>query len=231
MLNAAVQVCPTSLGAGKLPSSEFYVSTFYKFKALADPAEIQAELERKAVEFGIIGLIIIGTEGFNATIASCCKDGFESFKEFIRCYFSEPELFFKDSLSDRQPFRRFKVKVRVEIVSLATPELVPNTEKNNHLSPTEWNQVLKEDGDFLLIDTRNWYETKIGTFANAINPGIDKFSEFPAFVEAHNVPKEKKILIFCTGGIRCEKGILELQGQGFANVFQLNGGILNYLNC
>lgn len=208
---------------------EYFVSTFYKFKALSAPSQVQIDLEEQARLLGITGLIIIGSEGFNATIACASKIGFDEFKAFVRNYFTEPELFFKDSISKIRPFRRFKVKIRPEIVTLATPELVPGAERNHHLSPREWNEVLKNEGDVLVIDTRNWYETKIGTFTNAINPGIDKFTEFPAFVEKHEIAKDKKMLIFCTGGIRCEKGILELQRQGFENVFQLEGGILNYL--
>jgi UPF0176 protein len=229
MLTVADSIRSQSSEFQTSPVVEYHVTTFYKFKYLDNPSAIQIKLENAAAEWNVLGLIIIGVEGFNATISCHTKTGFEAFKEFIRGNFAEPELFFKDSVSDRPPFKRFKVKVRSEIVTLATPELVPNSENNNHLSPAEWNHVLKEEDDFLLLDTRNWYETEIGTFAGAVNPEIDKFSEFPAFVEKHQVPKDKKILIFCTGGIRCEKGILELQEQGFSNVHQLNGGILNYL--
>ncbi|MBK9322577.1 MAG: hypothetical protein IPM97_06425 [Bdellovibrionaceae bacterium] len=210
-------------------SQNYYVTTFYQFKNLPDPNQVKSDLEQKAVDLNVKGLIIIGTEGFNATVSCSTLLGFESFKNFIRDYFTIPELFFKDSISQKSPFRRFKVKIREEIVTLGTPELVPNNKENHHLSPAEWNKVLKEENDFLLIDTRNWYETKIGTFKGAVNPGIDKFTEFPEYVEKHSIPKDKKMLIFCTGGIRCEKGILELQRQGFENVFQLNGGIINYI--
>lgn len=210
-------------------SLNYYVTTFYKFQQLANPEQVKTDLEAKAEELRVKGLIIIGTEGFNATVSCPIHANFEEFKQFIRDYFSQPDLFFKDSESHKAPFRRFKVKIREEIVTLGTPELVPDYKENHHLSPSEWNKVMKEETDYLLIDTRNWYETKIGTFKGAVNPGIDKFTEFPDYVEKHNIPKDKKMLIFCTGGIRCEKGILELQRQGFDNVYQLNGGIINYL--
>lgn len=209
----------------------YFVSTFYKFKYLENVAEIKEKLELAAEKNHVRGLIIIGSEGFNATVSSFDSQGLENFKEFIRAEFNEPELFFKDTVSPGvSPFRRFKVKAREEIVTLGTPELHPDTENNFHLTPEQWDQVLKnEKDDILLIDTRNWYETKIGTFNGAINPGIDQFTEFPDWMKKNNYAKDKKILIFCTGGIRCEKGILDLQLQGYKNVYQLYGGIINYL--
>jgi UPF0176 protein len=107
--------------------------------------------------------------------------------------------------------------------------MVPPDGKNHHLSPAEWNRVMKEETDYVMIDTRNWYEHKIGTFKGALNPDIEKFTDFPEYIEAQGIEKDKKMLIYCTGGIRCEKGILELQKQGYDNVFQLDGGIINYM--
>lgn len=206
-----------------------YVTTFYKFLKLDDPSQVQKELEEKAAELNVKGLIIIGTEGFNATISAISVESFESWKQFIREHFHAPEQFFKDSESEKAPFRRFKVKIREEIVTTGIPGVTPPEGVNYHLSPTEWNKVMKEEEDFVIIDTRNWYEYKIGTFKGALNPNIEKFTEFPQYIEAQGISKDKKMLIFCTGGIRCEKGILELQNKGFNNVFQLNGGIVNYL--
>lgn len=214
----------------ELPEALYYVSTFYKFKKVENVIETKASLEAQAEKNSIKGLIILGAEGFNATISSTSIEGFHEFKKFICDSFAVPDLFFKDSESNKAPFRRFKVKAREEIVTLGTPALVPNNDKTDyHLTPDKWNEVLKDEDDFLLIDTRNWYETKIGTFKNAINPGIDTFTEFPQWMEKNNYDKDKKVLIFCTGGIRCEKGILELQEKGFKNVYQLYGGIINYI--
>lgn len=207
-----------------------YVTTFYKFLNLSDPAQIQKDLENKAEELNIKGLIILGHEGFNATVSAESAESFAAWKQFVREYFQQPEQFFKDSYSEKAPFRRFKVKVREEIVTAGVPEMMPPEGVNQHLSPSEWNRVMKEENDYVLIDTRNWYEFKVGTFKGALNPNIEKFTEFPQYIESQGISKDKKMLIFCTGGIRCEKGILELQKQGYDNVFQLDGGIINYLN-
>ncbi|MEN0058241.1 MAG: rhodanese-like domain-containing protein [Bdellovibrio sp.] len=209
--------------------SNYYVTTFYKFMHLPDVALAQKDLENKADELNVKGLVIIGTEGFNSTCAASTPESFEAWKQFIRDYFQSPNQFFKDSVSPKAPFRRFKVKEREEIVTTGIPGVLPPEGKNFHLSPSEWNQVLKEETDFVMIDTRNWYEYKIGTFKGALNPDIEKFTDFPQYIEAQGIPKEKKMLIFCTGGIRCEKGILELQNQGYNNVYQLDGGIINYM--
>jgi UPF0176 protein len=210
--------------------SAYFISTFYKFQKDPNPEATQLFLENLAAKTNSRGLIIIGHEGFNATICSKTNESFEEFKQQIRDYFKTPDLFFKDSRSTVSPFRRFKVKIRDEIVTLGDTSLVPYglDTSPSHLSPEEWNQVMKND-DPIIIDTRNWYETKLGTFKGAINPMTDKFTEFPKFLESRNIPKDKKVLIFCTGGIRCEKGILEVQKQGYQNVYQLYGGILNYL--
>ncbi len=191
--------------------------------------QIQQELEEKALALGIRGLVILGSEGFNSTVAAPSEESFHTFKSWIQSRFQAPDLIFKNSFAPTMPFRRFKVKIRQEIVTLGTPELKPDTANNHHLTPSQWNQVLTEESDFLLIDTRNWYETKVGTFKGAINPGIDQFTDFPQWLESQSYPKDKKMLIFCTGGIRCEKGILELQRKGYDNVFQLEGGILKYI--
>lgn len=211
--------------------TDYYVSTFYKFKKDHHPEKSKDFLEKLAKDTDTRGLIIIGVEGFNATVVSKTEESLKQFKKGICEYYSLPDLFFKDSISDVVPFRRFKVKIRKEIVTLGDTNLVPyelDNKNNFHLTPDEWNHVMKNE-DHVIIDTRNWYETKIGTFKGAINPMTDKFTEFPTFLEKNNIPKDKKVLIFCTGGIRCEKGILEVQKQGYKNVYQLYGGILNYL--
>lgn len=210
-------------------SLNYYVTTFYSFLILTDPSSVQKDLKQKADELNVKGLIILGTEGFNSTCAASSLESFQSWKQFIRDYFKLPNLFFKDSESDKAPFRRFKVKIREEIVTTGIPEMMPPEGKNHHLTPEEWNRVLKEEKDFVMIDTRNWYEYKIGTFKGALNPDIEKFTDFPEYIEQQGISKDKKMLIFCTGGIRCEKGILELQNQGYENVYQLEGGIINYI--
>jgi UPF0176 protein len=209
--------------------NNFCIATFYRFFPLENLKSIQLDLENKAKNLQISGLFILGHEGINATVAAPTEDLLAEWKNWIVQYFKLEDLMFKNSYAPSNPFKRFKVKVRAEIVTLKTPELAPNTTQNHHLSAEEWNQVLKQETDFLLIDTRNWYEFNVGTFKGAVNPNIEQFSEFPAWLEKQNFPKEKKMLIFCTGGIRCEKGILDLQRSGYNNVFQLEGGILKYI--
>ncbi|MFN7453095.1 MAG: rhodanese-related sulfurtransferase [Pseudobdellovibrionaceae bacterium] len=214
--------------------THWFVTTFYKFTVLKDQNKADLEivktaLENKAQELNIEGLLILGPDGFNTTCTSTLESSLSAWKDWMQEYFQSPGIFFKDSVSDVRPFHRFKVKLRNEIVTIGAPDLVPNLEENHHLSPEQWNQVLKEEKDFVLIDTRNWYESEIGTFKGALTPKIEQFTEFPEWVDQQQIPKDKKMLIFCTGGIRCEKGIYELQRRGYDNVWQLEGGILNYI--
>lgn len=210
-----------------------YVTAFYKFMNLSDPAhrlsDLKSQIEKKAESLQIKGLIILGPEGINSTCSALSSETLEEYKKFILELFQQSEMNFKDSLSEKPPFRRLAVKIRDEIVTTGNLDLSPQQEKNQHLNPSQWNQVLQREEDYVLVDTRNWYEYKVGTFTGAINPDIDKFSDFPAYLEEQKISKEKKMLIFCTGGIRCEKGILELQKQGYQNVYQLEGGVLKYL--
>ena len=219
-------------GAGTSKKDEalkYYVTTFYHFKPTSDLHKISDELYALANRWDLQGLIILGKEGINSTMSSPSPEGLNALKGFVTDRFGCPDLFFKDSESSVRPFRRFVVKIRDEIVTLGTPELAPfDLKKNHHLSPQEWNEALRHE-DVVLIDTRNWYETQIGTFRGSLIPNIDQFTEFPSYLESQNIPKDKKILIFCTGGIRCEKGILDLQKEGYDNVYQLEGGIINYL--
>ena len=207
---------------------KYFISAHYKFITVADVEKTKVFFEQTAKKNNILGLIILASEGFNSTVAAKNEIDLKNYKSEILNYFNLQTLNFKDSNSEKPPFRRLVIKLRPEIVTLGTPELRPPDGNNYHLNPTQWNQVMKTE-DAVLIDTRNWYETQIGTFKNAVNPMTDQFTEFPKFMESQNISKEKKVLIFCTGGIRCEKGILDLHKQGYNNVYQLDGGILNYL--
>lgn len=204
------------------------ISTFYFFTPLENLPDWEARLEAEAERLGVKGLFILGAEGLNSTFGAPSAEACAAFKNWVRESFNQPNLFFKDSESPVQPFPQIKIKVRPEIVTAGLPGVLPPTGKNRHLTPAEWDQVL-ENEDVAVIDTRNDYEYRIGTFKGAIDPQIPQFTDFPKFFEAQNYAPDKKILIFCTGGIRCEKGILELERQGYTNVYQLEGGILNYL--
>src|SRR5207237_224916 len=138
------------------------------------------------------------------------------------------ELDFKESRTAKHPFKRFKIDIREEIVTLKDKSAAPPP-RNNHLAPSEWQAVLDSDEDAVIIDVRNFYETEIVMFKGAHDMDLKKFSEFPSRLKDLNLPRDKKVLMYCTGGIRCEKAIIEMQRQGYQNVFQLEGGILRYL--
>lgn len=213
------------------PPKNHYVTTFYHFFPIskAQLLEFQEKLKALAQTLEAKGLVILGPEGINSTCSFSNESALKSFKNQLELLLNQKILNYKDSISDKAPFRKFVIKVREEIVTLGTPELIPNNDNHFHLTPAEWNHVLKNESDYVLIDTRNWYEYQIGTFKGALNPNMDKFTDFKGYLDEQQIPKDKKMLIFCTGGVRCEKGILELQRQGYNNVYQLKGGILQYL--
>lgn len=206
----------------------YQVSSFYKFFSMTDGqvATVREKLLEEARALQINGLFIMGKEGVNSTftgLPSAC----ETFKTKLPDILGSGPLQFKDSFADRPVFREMKVKIRDEIVTLDRAGLVPDGH-HNHLSPKDWNEMMKRD-DVVIIDTRNSYEYDIGRFKNAIDPKTREFNEFPEYLDASGIPKDKKVMIYCTGGIRCEKAILEMENKGFENVYQLEGGILNYL--
>lgn len=206
------------------------VSTFYKFipvnpEALSD---LKSRLIADGEKWEIKGLLLIGKEGCNATISGE-SEKLAEFKAAIQSYPEIGELLFKESAAKKHPFKRFKVDVREEIVTLKDEGVVPSTADNNHLSPAQWQLLLESEEELVVLDTRNFYETELGKFEGAVDLNLNKFSEFPERVKSLGLDKERKVLMYCTGGIRCEKAIIEMQRQGFKNVFQLEGGILKYL--
>ena len=204
----------------------YAVTAFYKFTPLpkSDLEEIRRDLLALGEELSMGGLTIVGTEGVNGTVAGSQK-AISTWKKKIESLVGD--VTFKDSKSADQPFKRWFVKIRPEIVSLGDTKIVPNG-THNHLSPDEWDHMIDEE-DVLILDARNDYETEIGIFEGAVDPKLHCFQEFPDYVKHCNIPKDKKILMYCTGGIRCEKACLEMERQGYENVFQLDGGILRYM--
>lgn len=209
--------------------SLYSVQTFYFFKDLDEQSliSIRAWMMGKAESYGVLGLIILGVEGLNTTLASTDKSQLDSFVKSVEEFFEIPPLFVKHSESEKPPFRKFVVKIRPEIVTLGRPEFVPGAE-HRHLSPEEWHRMMEQE-DVVVVDTRNDYEYEIGTFEKAIDLEIKEFTEFPEKISNLGTDKDKPHLIFCTGGIRCEKAIYEMEQQGYSNVYQLDGGILNYM--
>jgi UPF0176 protein len=209
----------------------YRVITFYHFTPI--PAErletLRQQLKEKARPLGVRGLMILGSEGVNATLSGS-DDGIETFRHSLIQLLNLQELPAKESRSPRHPFKHFKCKVREEIVTTRDLTIDPNSIKGTSLSPEEWHRTLQEE-DVVVLDTRNWYESKIGKFRGAVDPHIDQFTDFPGYIAQSDLAKDQKILIYCTGGIRCEKAIVEMNRQGYENVRQLDGGILNYLKA
>lgn len=198
-----------------------------------DVRRIERELILLARQHRVVGLIILGTEGLNATVSGPS----EELPGFVRAAANllMPGLEFSNvkvswvGAGEKIPFLEFVVKVRREIVTLLRPDLLPYEPLSpTHLSPQEWHERIREPGA-VVIDTRNSYESSIGTFAGAVTPAIEEFSEFPDWLEAAELKKDQPTYIFCTGGIRCEKAIRAMEEKGFEQVYQLDGGILNYI--
>lgn len=209
-------------------ASKYIVAALYKFSPLADTKKMKAELEAACKKHGICGTLLLAHEGINGTIAGS-REGIDAILHFIRRYQGLQDLEHKESTAAEQPFYRMKVRLKKEIVTIGIPEVDPNETVGTYLSPDEWNKVIS-DPDTVLIDTRNDYEVKIGTFKNAINPHTGTFREFPNYVQENFDPaKNKKVAMFCTGGIRCEKASAYMKKLGFENVYHLKGGILKYL--
>ena len=223
---------PNSWATPKVSHTEadWWVGTFYGFARVADPEAVKANMVRYIGEDPVYGTILVAEEGANGTL---CAPTRAMLDETLGRLSAEIGLSagFDPTWSrvDRPIFHKLKVQVKKEIVTFKTPEATPlEGEGGTHLGPDDWNELIS-DPDTIIIDTRNSFETKVGTFPRAIDPGNVSFSEFPAFVEEQLRGQEgKKVAMFCTGGIRCEKASVYMKAQGFDQVFQLKGGILRY---
>lgn len=206
----------------------YVIVTFYKFIALNDYESMREPLLEKMRESNVKGTIIIASEGINGSF--CGRR--EELTPLIAYMHSLPnldDLNFRETYNEENPFAKAKVKLRKEIVTMGVQGIDPTALPGTHLSPEEWNALLA-DPEVILIDTRNDYEVTLGTFRNSVNPSTENFRDFPSYVESElSDKKDKKIAMFCTGGIRCEKSTSYLKQLGFNEVYQLNGGILNYL--
>lgn len=219
----------------------FRVAAFYKF-ALLDTERI-AEIRDLLVALAapgaaqstappedLRGLVLLGSEGINGTIAGS-DDRIGQFQRALTALPEFGDIVFKESRAAKNPFRRYKIDLRKELITQRSEvETTALPVKNNHLSPAEWQALLDESpDDVVLVDTRNRYETQLGKFRGAFDPQIDAFSQFTKVAEAGVIPRDKKVLMYCTGGIRCEKAIGDMQRAGYPEVYQLEGGILKYL--
>ena len=206
------------------------VVSFYRFLDLKNPQSFRDAMQTRCDELGLLGTILLAPEGFNGTIAGSA--------EAVRSVLTwigerndiDGELDARWTDVDEAPFRRMRVKLKKEIVTLGRPDILPHKRTGEHVNPGRWNELIT-DPNVLVIDTRNHYEIEVGTFPGAMDPGNDSFREFPEYAEqALADKKDQPIAMFCTGGIRCEKSTSLLLKQGFKQVYHLEGGILNYLS-
>ncbi|MEP6821008.1 MAG: rhodanese-related sulfurtransferase [Chthoniobacterales bacterium] len=201
------------------------VILFYKYVAISDPESFTAEQREFCVSLGIKGRVLIAAEGINGTLAGPVG----SIKEYTAALHRDErfaDVAFKISAGDEQTFPKLVVKTRREIVTLGLPELPSNQE--NQLSPAKWKQMMEEDPDVVLLDVRNRFESDAGKFDGAVVCEIENFRDLPAYVDRLEPLKQKKVMMYCTGGIRCEKASALLRSRGFKDVFQLHGGIVTY---
>ena len=204
----------------------YEIISFYEFKPLADLESMKQELKVLLRELSVFGTIIIAEEGYNASLCGQPKN-VNAFLERLELILNT-KINYKSSFHPEKPFRKHEVKIKPEIVTLKKKVDISKG-AGTHVKPEDWNAIILAP-DVVVLDARNYYEHKNGTFKNAVDPKTEKFSDLPQFVADNLDPKtHSKIAMFCTGGIRCEKFAPYMKELGFAEIFQLEGGILKYL--
>lgn len=208
--------------------SNITVCAMYRFVDLPNYESIQNPLLEKMQELDIRGTLLLASEGINGTVSGT-QAAVDCLLAWLRDIPEFSDIDYKLSFDEEQPFYRTKVKLKKEIVTMGVQGIDPKRVVGTYVKPKDWNSLIS-DPDVLLIDTRNDYEYEIGSFEGAVNPVTDTFREFPKYVEENLDPdKHKKVAMFCTGGIRCEKSTAYLKEKGFDEVYHLEGGILKYL--
>ena len=208
--------------------SQFVVAALYKFVTLNDYQQMREPLLHHCNEAGVKGSLLLASEGINGTIAGS-REGIDRVINYLKADPRLAELEHKESFDDKQPFYRMKVKLKKEIVTMGVDGIDPNLVVGTYVKPKDWNDIIS-DPEVVLLDTRNDYEVAIGTFKGAVDPSTESFREFPGYVrENYDPSKHKKVAMFCTGGIRCEKASAFMLKEGFEEVYHLEGGILKYL--
>jgi len=206
----------------------YVVCALYKFTALENHRAIREPLLAQMIKANVRGTLLLAGEGINGTIAGS-RQGVDLIIDWLSRYKGLEAIETRESCSSTPPFKRSKVKLKKEIVTMGVEDIDPGNVAGTYVTPSEWNRLI-DDPEVMVVDTRNEYEVEVGTFKNAVNPHTTNFREFPAFVDQHLDPDQhKKIAMFCTGGIRCEKSTAYLKQQGFEAVYHLRGGILKYL--
>ena len=210
------------------PAKPIVVCALYQFVTLENFEALQAPLLNVMTEHGVKGTLLLATEGINGTIAGT-RVGIDAVLDHLRSDSRLKTLSTKESFDSELPFYRSKVKLKKEIVTMGVQGIDPKRVVGTYVKPSDWNELIS-DPEVTLIDTRNDYEVGIGTFKGAVDPKTKTFREFPNYVKENlNPEKHKKVAMFCTGGIRCEKSTAYLKEQGFDQVYHLEGGILKYL--
>ena len=207
------------------------IITLYKFHKIQEPLKLQAILKKELKNLDILGTIIVANEGINGTVSGTSIN-LDRAIDRLKLHSKIFDLDLKESFSKKPPFLRLKIKIKDEIVTMGKKNINPLTQSGEYINHKRWNALI-EDKNTLLIDTRNSYEYAIGTFKNSINPKTANFKEFPEWVKKQKFSetdkKQKKVAMFCTGGIRCEKASAFMKNEGFEKVYHLKGGILKYL--
>ena len=205
------------------------VAAFYRFLDLADVKAFRDALQACCDDLDVLGTILVAGEGFNGTICGPEAAILEVFAWIGQRLDLETPIEARWSDAEEAPFRRMRVRIKKEIVTLGRPDILPHMKTGTYVTPAEWNALI-ENPEVLVIDTRNHYEVEVGTFPRAVDPGTDSFRQFPDFArELAETSKDRPLAMFCTGGIRCEKATALMLELGFDEVYHLQGGILRYL--
>ena len=211
-----------------MPRDEYVIAALYKFVSLEDFQALRQPLLQCCLDAEVRGTLLLAQEGINGTIAGS-REGIDTVLAYLRSDRRLADLQHKESTDTEQPFYRMKVKLKKEIVTLGLEHIDPNKVVGTYVKPRDWNALIS-DPEVLLIDTRNDYEVEIGSFKGAVDPQTRSFGEFPDYVRKHYKPEQhRKVAMFCTGGIRCEKASAFMKQEGFEEVYHLEGGILKYL--
>ena len=209
----------------------FKVAALYKFSEIDNPLEVQISLKKILKKLSICGTILVGREGINGTIAAKDEKNLNNALIYLKNLKGFKDLDIKFSDSKKNPFIRLKIKLKQEIVTIGDKSIDPTKSVGEYVNPEDWNSLIEEE-NIILIDTRNDYEYSIGSFKDSINPKTQKFRDFPKWLKEQDFTQEdknsKKVAMFCTGGIRCEKASSLMKNKGFKKVYHLKGGILKY---
>ena len=205
------------------------VASFYRFLDVPDPRSLRDRLQSVCDQQSLLGTVLVAGEGFNGSLAGTTEAIGQVFAWLRQEFALDSPVEARWSESEEAPFRRMRVRLKKEIVTLGRPDILPQRRTGTYVPPAEWNALIANP-DVLVIDTRNHYEVEVGTFPGAIDPGTDSFREFPEFAkQLAESAQGRPLAMFCTGGIRCEKATALMLELGFDEVYHLQGGILRYL--